>query len=130
MSTDKVKYELYKKILSGDTSDTIYATFLKGSRKLMSEAEAEKILLEKEKPLQFAQKAVDRKVLIKNNTLVHLGKRPKYIYDNIVNAIKSYRPTEEVYFIEDFLVTPVELMTIKEQAKDHAKYDNQSGRLE
>ena len=127
LDQNKAKFELYLKILSGDASDTIPATYLKGKRKLMSEAEAEKILLEHSKPLEFIQKAVERDILIRNTNLVHLSKRPKEVYANIINAIKNYKKPEETYGMEVFGVSDVDMMTTRDIARQHRQYDLENG---
>lgn len=124
-----MKYELYKKILSGDSSDTIYATFKKGTRKLLSEEQVINIMLTEDKPLKWAQKNIDRDILVRNTELVHLSKIPKPIFKNIISAIKTYKKPKATYTYKDFNVKKKNLLILDSIAEDHRKYDLSSGYL-
>lgn len=123
MTLEKAKHDLYTKILSGDTSDHIFATHLIGQRKLMSDKEAEKLMLTNPKPIAYMQQVINRDSLIKNATLVHLCKAPKSIVKNIEDAVNNHRRPKSQYGPEDAFVTPVQHATLREVAKQHSALD-------
>lgn len=127
LKVPQVKSDLYTKILLGDKSDTIFATFRTGDRKLLTPKQSEDIMLKSEKPLAEIQKVIDRDILIRNTTLVHLKKRPKYIFENIIKAIKEYKTPKETYGPDAFGVTEVQHLTNMTMAREHREYDSTQG---
>lgn len=123
VSPEKQKTNLYIKIIGGDSSDTIFATFKTGYRKLMGPQDVEELMLQTEDPLKAAQEILDRDSLIKNLNLIHLDMRPPYIYDRIVESIVNYKQPEKVYEPSDFHITEVEDATNRAMAREHRKQD-------